>query len=260
MNATLHLLVEPIIPIKILDITKVAGSAVMNLDASFDISFVIKVQNLSKEFIDSVVLKDDLTKVFTDTKGIKVVSITTSGGLVRNASYDGILNTDLVTISSTIGANKTDSVILRINVANNASGNFLNTAVVTAPTSYGTITSISTDPTRISSPNDTTRKPTQFLIPQVDIKIPEGFSPNNDGIDDTWIITRPFGTTIGVKIFNRWGNEVYSNANYLNDWRGKGISNFLGEDLPEGTYFYSIEVTNKEGSKTKLAGSLTIMR
>ena len=258
-NATLHLLIEPLIIPKILEITKVAGSAIMNLDASFDVSFTIKVQNLSKEFIDSVLLKDDLTKVFSDTRNIKVVSVTTSGGLVKNNGYDGISNTDLVTISSSIDINKTDSVILRINVANNTSGNFLNNVIASAPTSYGLVSYVSTDPTKMLL-NDTARKPTPFLIPKVDFKIAEGFSPNNDGIDDTWIILKPFGSKVSVKVFNRWGNEVYKSEDYKNDWRGKGVSNFLGEDVPEGTYYYIVEGINIDGGNIRLAGPLTIKR
>jgi gliding motility-associated-like protein len=258
-NATLHLLIEPLIIPKILEITKIAGSAIMNLDASFDVSFTIKVQNLSKEFIDSVLLKDDLTKVFSDTRNIKVVSVTTSGGLVKNNGYDGISNTDLVTISSSIDINKTDSVILRINVANNTSGNFLNNAIASAPTSYGLLSYVSTDPTKMLL-NDTARKPTPFLIPKIDFKIAEGFSPNNDGIDDTWIILKPFGSKVSVKVFNRWGNEIFKSEDYKNDWRGKGVSNFLGEDVPEGTYYYIVEGTNIDGGNIRLAGPLTIKR
>ena len=258
-NATLHILIEPLIIPKILDVTKVAGSVVMNLDASFDVSFTIKIQNLSKEFIDSVLLKDDLTKVFSDTRGIKVVSVATSGGLVRNPSYDGISNTDLLAITSSLDVNKIDSVVLRINVFNNSSGTFQNTAIATAPTRYGLVSSISTDPTQLIN-NDTTRKPTLFVIPKVELNIPEGFSPNNDGVDDTWIIKRPFGSKVSVWIYNRWGNEVYKNEDYNNDWRGRGVSNFLGEELPEGTYFYIVHGTDIMGNLQKLAGSLTLKR
>ena len=87
-----------------------------------------------------------------------------------------------------------------------------------------------------------------------------GFSPNNDGIDDIWIIKRPYGTVIAVKVFNRWGNEVYSNSNYQNDWKGKGVSNFIGEDVPEGTYYYIVEATDINGVTRKFAASLTIVR
>jgi gliding motility-associated-like protein len=259
-NATLHLLVEPLIPNKILEVTKIANSAKMNLDGSFNIGFVIKVQNLTAEYIDSVLLKDDLTKVFNDTRGVKVSSVEVSGKLVKNTAYNGVNNIDLLSIQSALDPQKEDSVILNINVASSVSGNFANTAVATAPTSYGVISISSTDPTRISSVNDTARKPTTFIVPLIEVIIPPSFSPNNDGFNDTWIIARPMGTTITVKVFNRWGNEVYSSLDYKNDWRGKGISNFLGEDIPEGTYYYVVEATDINNVARKFAGSLTLVR
>jgi hypothetical protein len=48
--------------------------------------------------------------------------------------------------------------------------------------------------------------------------------------------------------------------NYNNDWRGKGNGNILGEDLPEGTYYYIVHYTDVDGKLQKLAGSLTIKR
>jgi gliding motility-associated-like protein len=243
-----------------LDVTKVAGSVLLNLDGSFDLSFTIKAFNLTKVFIDSVLLKDDLTKVFDNTNGIKVVSVTTSGGLIRNSNYDGINNTDLVTISSSLDSSKMDSVILRINVPSSISGNFQNTVVGSVPTENGLLTSLSTDPTRVISINDTVRKPTLFVIPKIPLNIPEGFSPNNDGIDDTWFIKKPNGTKVSVWVMNRWGNEVYKNLDYKNDWNGKSVGNILGEDLPEGTYYYIVHGTDINGKLQKLAGSLTIIR
>ena len=250
---------KPVIT-KVLDVTKVAGTAKLNLDGTFDLTFTIKAYNLTKNFIDSILLKDDLTKVFDNTNGIKVVSVTTSGGLIRNSNYDGIINTDLVTIASSLDSAKVDSILLRINVPSTISGNFQNTVIGSIPTSNGILTILSTDPTRIVSPSDTVRKPTLFVIPKIPLNIPEGFSPNNDGIDDTWVIRRPMGTKVSVWVINRWGNEVYKNMNYNNDWRGKSIGNILGEDLPEGTYYYIVHGTDVDGKLQKLTGSLTIKR
>jgi gliding motility-associated-like protein len=252
--------VTPPVITKVLDVTKVAGSAILNLDGTFDLTFTIKAFNLTNNFIDSVLLKDDLTQVFNNTNGISVVSVTTSGGLIRNPFYNGVSNTDLVTINSSINPSGIDSVLLRIKVPSSISGNFQNTVVGSVPTENGILTTLSTDPTRIISVNDTVRKPTLFIIPKIPLNIPEGFSPNNDGIDDTWIIRRPTGTKVSVWVINRWGNEVYKNLDYKNDWNGKAVGNVLGEDLPEGTYYYIVHGTDVDGKLQKLAGSLTIIR
>ena len=76
------------------------------------------------------------------------------------------------------------------------------------------------------------------------VSIPEGFSPNGDGINDYFVIDGmeyyPNSTLI---IFNRWGDKVYESTNYQNNWNGKNIFGvtFGGEDLPIGTYFYIFE-------------------
>jgi gliding motility-associated-like protein len=162
-------------------------------------------------------------------------------------------------LSSALDAFKTDSINLTLNIANELSGTFANTAIVNAPTSYGLVNLQSTDPAKMIV-GDTTRKSTVFEIPKVDVIIPGGFSPNNDGIDDAWVIKHPYGTILSVKVFNRWGNEVYSNSNYQSDWRGKGIRNFIGEDIPEGTYYYIVEASDMNNITRKFAASLTLAR
>lgn len=71
---------------------------------------------------------------------------------------------------------------------------------------------------------------------------PNVITPNNDGINDTFVIPCLLGSNnfpnSQVFIFNQWGDEVYrSPSPYQNNWRGT----FNGEDLPAGTYFYIVE-------------------
>ena len=77
------------------------------------------------------------------------------------------------------------------------------------------------------------------------LKIPSGFSPNGDGIADTWEIQglREYPNN-SVVIFNRWGSEIYSAAPYTNDWAGQVTTNHLGGALPAGTYFYKLDLGN----------------
>ena len=68
-------------------------------------------------------------------------------------------------------------------------------------------------------------------------------SPNGDFINDTWTIFNieryPDAT---VKVYNRWGNEVFASKNYNNDWRGDSD----GKTLPQGSYFYQVNPGNGE--------------
>ena len=73
--------------------------------------------------------------------------------------------------------------------------------------------------------------------------IPNAFSPDGDGVNDTWEIDG-FNRYPSNKIiiYNRWEEKVYETNNYQNDWNG--ISNISANTgrLPEGTYFYYIDL------------------
>jgi gliding motility-associated-like protein len=71
--------------------------------------------------------------------------------------------------------------------------------------------------------------------------LPEGFSPNGDGINDFFIVPNLANyPNTQIVIFNRWGTKVFESDNYQNDWNGISQSplNVGGDELPEGTYFY----------------------
>jgi len=78
--------------------------------------------------------------------------------------------------------------------------------------------------------------------------IPEGFSPNGDGINDNFVIigieNYPNNTII---IFNRWGDKVFEASPYINTWNGtNGFGLKMGGDqLPVGTYFYLLNLGDK---------------
>jgi gliding motility-associated-like protein len=66
-------------------------------------------------------------------------------------------------------------------------------------------------------------------------------TPNQDGINDQWKIDDiDLYQPCKLKIFNRWGDELYSSNDYLNDWDGT----YKGKDLPEGTYYFIMEAAD----------------
>ena len=95
-----------------------------------------------------------------------------------------------------------------------------------------------------SDPLTTVFEPTQNILPAVDVYIPDAFSPNQDAINQYYVITHTDLVSIELEVFNRWGSSVYKSANYQNNWDGKGTGNFLGQDLPSGTYYCIYKVIN----------------
>ena len=99
--------------------------------------------------------------------------------------------------------------------------------------------------------------PTFFQLKKGPLYIPQGFSPNNDGINDLFIISNAQGKVVSLDVYNRRGNRVYKSSQYKDDWDGRcteGIS--LGQDLPVGTYYYIIVIDNAD----KYVGYITINR
>ncbi|HEU0226760.1 MAG TPA: gliding motility-associated C-terminal domain-containing protein [Arachidicoccus soli] len=94
------------------------------------------------------------------------------------------------------------------------------------------------------------------------LTIPQLLTPNGDYKNDTWKITGiekyPHNE---VTVFNRWGNVVFHQKNYQNNWNG--IPNVIaigGKDkLPNGTYFYVVKIQNK-GKEQVFKGYLEVER
>jgi gliding motility-associated-like protein len=91
-----------------------------------------------------------------------------------------------------------------------------------------------------------------------EVFIPEGFSPNEDGLFDRLVIQQPPGKRVSLRVFDRWGNKVYESTDYQNNWDGKANAGLvIGADLPESTYYYLVEI---EGENQQRRGYLTLWR
>lgn len=82
------------------------------------------------------------------------------------------------------------------------------------------------------------------------LHIYEGFSPNDDGKNDLFVIEgiNSFPNN-EFKVYSRWGNIIYEAKPYKNKWDGSSTKNVLigsGGELPPGVYFYILELNNDE--------------
>ncbi len=82
-----------------------------------------------------------------------------------------------------------------------------------------------------------------------DVFVPDGFSPNGDGINDRFVVSNvPANVGVSLEVYNRWGQLVFKDDDYKNTWEGKASNGIrLGGNtsgLADGTYFYVVKLTN----------------
>jgi gliding motility-associated-like protein len=80
------------------------------------------------------------------------------------------------------------------------------------------------------------------------IKIPDAFSPNGDGTNDYFVIPNIDSyPQNSLKVFNRWGTQIYEASPYQNRWDGKSHHPAsIGEELPVSTYYYILDLGTGE--------------
>lgn len=77
------------------------------------------------------------------------------------------------------------------------------------------------------------------------VELPNVFSPNGDGDNDTYYITLDNVESAQITIFNRWGNTVYKTTNLNFVW--SGTQN--GNDLAEGVYYIVVNAKGLDGEE-----------
>jgi gliding motility-associated-like protein len=132
------------------------------------------------------------------------------------------LNIDLTTSAGSLG-----------DITDNGDGTY--SVVLTSSTIPG-IASINVSADSIAESKTieiafTTLEPDDFFIP-------EGFSPDGDGVNDMFVIRGAEALTISLKVYDRSSNLIYEKLPYKNDWDGLTSQG----KLPDGTYFYVVHV------------------
>ncbi|MEI8202609.1 MAG: gliding motility-associated C-terminal domain-containing protein [Bacteroidota bacterium] len=99
--------------------------------------------------------------------------------------------------------------------------------------------------------NDTNVQ-TEVDTPAFEIGIPNVFTPNNDGINDLFVIKNLENCQSNhLRIFNKEGKLVYDKSQYQNNWDAK--------QLPSEVYFYQLKYVI-EGKEFVKHGSITVLR
>ncbi len=97
----------------------------------------------------------------------------------------------------------------------------------------------------------------QVNTPLEFITIPNAFTPNGDGLNDTFIPKLRAVSTFSMDIFNTWGEKMYS----VSGLESKGWDGvYQGQVSPPGNYLYQITYTSRDGQLFTRTGGVTLIR
>ncbi len=88
--------------------------------------------------------------------------------------------------------------------------------------------------------------------------VPNAFTPNNDGDNDTFTGYGIGITGIDFFIFDRWGKMIYQSNSLDRGWNGTYSNN--GDACPEGTYVYLFKVYNGQPVPQEYTGRVSLIR
>ncbi len=130
---------------------------------------------------------------------------------------------------------------------------YLNNNTIPAPTASKLLNDVTYTLT-VTARGDCSRSDDVFVKLLKAPRIPNTFTPNNDGINDLWIIeyldTYPNNQ---VQVFTRAGQLVFESRGYNKPWDGT----YKGKPLPFDTYYYIIEPNN---GRPPITGYVTIVK
>ncbi len=203
------------------NISRVAGENVGNYaitlsaaaDANYTVNLVNNTYAISKATLTATA--DDKSRNYGEDNPEFTISYT---GFVNG---DTEVDLDTAPVASSTATNSTTAGTVSIDLS---TGTDINYEIVNT---NGTLTILA----------DTTNS--------ITINKKYGFSPNGDGINDTWLIDNieNYENNV-VKVYNRSGKLVYEQKAYKNTWNG--VANTIGgnQKLPVGPYLFIIELNN----------------
>jgi gliding motility-associated-like protein len=233
----------------------------------YNVEYYIKLFNLGNHDLIETQILDSLDKVFKNGSiivGKPIVTVLNN----TNSAYQWAIDTsytgqnghyEILRAEKCIllkGESRTVSIKMVVDLSKSRDTLFLNTAYASSLDVDGNICKdVSTDgkladPDGNGDPLDNST-PTPFDLKGYgggeigDVFIPEGFSPNDDGLNDLFVIKKPNTLTMTLEIYNRNGGLVYSQDNYKNDWNGSSnVASNQKMGLPDGTYFYVVKLSD----------------
>lgn len=221
---------------------------------------------------------DTTFTILSDTSSYVILSSTTPGiaYYVATISFNGCSHSDTVIITTAVpftaeaGPDVSLFSTQTATIGGSPTSNDLTHVYAWTPLGYLNDTTISNpdivQPQNsglyyviVTDTNGCTAIDSMYLEVKPEIVIPDGISPDGNGLNDTWILDflelYP-GVDVQIGVYNRWGEPIFaSDENYGDDWGGTTSD---GKRLPAGTYYYTIEIDHEDFPEP-FTGPITIM-
>lgn len=85
--------------------------------------------------------------------------------------------------------------------------------------------------------------------------VPNAFTPNGDGYNNTFVIVGAYIKTYKIEIFNRYGEKLYTSYSLEDTWDGT----FKGEAVQDDVYIYVINAEGMDHKRYNLSGNVTVL-
>ncbi|MCZ2442619.1 MAG: PKD domain-containing protein [Flavobacteriales bacterium] len=97
-----------------------------------------------------------------------------------------------------------------------------------------------------------------IVYPEFSIHIPNTFTPNDDKVNDVFFVHAVGIETYEMRIFNRWGECLFSSDDLSIGWNGTiGTS---GNEAEQGVYVYRVEILDSKNDLHTLTGHVNLIR
>ncbi|MBL7901096.1 MAG: gliding motility-associated C-terminal domain-containing protein [Bacteroidia bacterium] len=227
------------------------GEAIKSDNNTFDFRYTITIHNLGNDTLYNVSVKDSLYEKAVRSPAkytVRTGPVASGNGQVLvNSNFDGKNDVQLLKpAQSKMPPGAKSSISFVINVVTDSVSVYKNSANGTAINSKNTLVSDTSGNGNNPDVNNNgvwnepaDNLPTVLVVSNPTLFIPQGFSPNGDGINETFVIKGLPDGENELIIYNRWGSKVYESADYDNTWDGAANRGSNGNNkLPQGTYYY----------------------
>ncbi len=89
-----------------------------------------------------------------------------------------------------------------------------------------------------------------------EVFVPNSFSPNEDGLNDVFLVSPYEIDGWSLSIFNRWGSPVFQTKSAMEGWDGR----FNGKYVESGSYYWTLVYKNESGRRSERQGFVNVLR